>query len=264
MKLDDKAQSLAGEAYLVVRQRILRGELAVGQAVSRRKLAAELGMSFLPVSEALMRLEFEGLLESRPRAGTRVRIPTEEDLRGHYAVREALEVQAARLFTKNAIREEKAELMRLAVRVDSLSCAPDADRIVYLSLHERLHGRIAECARCPALSDAIEKTHVLASTWNCVGQHRSDDGTPRKRHEHLVEVLSNGSPAAAAEAMREHIIGSLERTVARLESFFAICKKQGTRYVRSGKAESVSGEAVHSSANGPAVNGLASWRGNDG
>ena len=76
MKLDDKAKSLAGEAYLVVRMRILRGELAVGQAISRRKLAAELGMSFLPVSEALMRLEFEGLLESRPRAGTRVRIPT--------------------------------------------------------------------------------------------------------------------------------------------------------------------------------------------
>ena len=36
-------------------------------------------MSFLPVSEALLRLEFEGMLESRPRAGTRVRIPTREE-----------------------------------------------------------------------------------------------------------------------------------------------------------------------------------------
>ncbi len=62
-KAVDKSQSLASEAYLTVRQRILRGELAIGQAISRRKVAAELGMSFLPVSEAFMRLEFEGLLE---------------------------------------------------------------------------------------------------------------------------------------------------------------------------------------------------------
>jgi DNA-binding GntR family transcriptional regulator len=244
VKLDAKAQSLAGEAYLVVRQRILRGELAVGQAVSRRKLASELGMSFLPVSEALMRLEFEGLLESRPRAGTRVRIPTEQDLRGHYAVREALEVQAARLFAVSATREEKAELLRLAIRVDSLSQAPDADRIVYLSLHERLHGRIAECARCPALSDAIEKTHVLASTWNCVVQHTSQSGLPPKRHERLVEVLSGGSPEAAADAMRDHIVGSMERTLVRLQSYFAQGKKQSMRFVRAGKAEPVFSEAV--------------------
>ncbi|MEK7831518.1 MAG: GntR family transcriptional regulator, partial [Acidobacteriota bacterium] len=71
--------SLAGEAYVTLRERILRGELPIGMVISRRKIATELGMSMLPVSEALQRLEFEGLLESRPRAGTRVRIPTEDD-----------------------------------------------------------------------------------------------------------------------------------------------------------------------------------------
>jgi len=80
MKDYGETPSLAAEAYNVVRQRILRGELVLGQAISRRKLAAELGMSFLPVSEALLRLEVEGLLESRPRAGTRVRIPSREDV----------------------------------------------------------------------------------------------------------------------------------------------------------------------------------------
>src|ERR1700751_3560172 len=89
---------LAGEEYVKARGRILRGELAIGQVISRRKIAAELGMSFLPVSEALLRLEHEGLLESRPRAGTRVRVPTRQDVQGHYVVREALEVQAAMLF----------------------------------------------------------------------------------------------------------------------------------------------------------------------
>ena len=90
--MSDAAQqsSLASEAYAVVRQRILTGTIGLGQVISRRKLAAELRMSFLPVSEALLRLEVEGLLESRPRAGTRVRIPSAEDVQGHYVVREAL------------------------------------------------------------------------------------------------------------------------------------------------------------------------------
>src|SRR2546427_8769532 len=105
--------SLAAEAYTFVKQRILRGELVMGRAVSRRKLATEFGMSLLPVSEALLRLEFEGLLESRPRAGTRVRIPSEEDVRGHYVVREALEVESARLCAEAATPRERAELTKL-------------------------------------------------------------------------------------------------------------------------------------------------------
>ena len=86
MRSTAEARSLSAEAYEVVRQRIARGELVVGQAVSRRRLAAELGMSFLPVTEALLRLEFEGLLESRPRAGTRVRIPVRDAIEKTHAL----------------------------------------------------------------------------------------------------------------------------------------------------------------------------------
>src|SRR5712672_2758352 len=110
--------TLANAAYGIVRRRLLRGELVLGQAISRRKLAAELGMSFLPVSEALLRLEVEGLLESRPRAGTRVRIPSREDVIGHFTVREALEAQAAMPFTQNATSADRGQLRKLAARVD--------------------------------------------------------------------------------------------------------------------------------------------------
>src|SRR5512144_1766397 len=110
-------RSLATEAYTIIRHRILSGEISLGEPVSRRKLAAELGMSFLPVTEALLKLQFEGLLESRPRAGTRVRIPSPEDVSGHYVVREALEVQAAIRCGQQATVAERHELRRLAARV---------------------------------------------------------------------------------------------------------------------------------------------------
>ena len=124
--------SLAATAYSAVRTRILRGELMLGQPISRRKLAAELGISFPPVTEALLRLELEGLLESRPRAGTRVCIPSREDVRGHYIVREALETQASLLCGLHATKGERKELERLAVRVDALSAK--ADRSGYVEI----------------------------------------------------------------------------------------------------------------------------------
>ena len=52
-------------------------------------------MSTLPVSEALQRLQNEALIETVPRVGTSVRIPTPQDVRGFYVVREALESPAS-------------------------------------------------------------------------------------------------------------------------------------------------------------------------
>jgi len=224
--------SLASEAYEFVKQRILQGELPMGQVISRRKIAAELGMSFLPVSEALLRLEFEGLLESRPRAGTRVRIPSREDVRGHYIVREALEAQASMLFAANATPEDRADLQRFALRVDTMSIS---EQSLYLPNHEKLHRRIAEGARCAALSLAIEKTHALASTWFCVARQPTDEA-PR-RHQDLVEVLVNGTPFEAGEAMRAHVAQGMENTLNRLKPYFRIRKAYGKTFFRSEKRQ---------------------------
>ncbi len=236
MKDVQKDSSLAGEAYVIVREKILRGELAIGKVISRRTLAAELGMSLLPVSEALLRLELEGLLESRSRAGTRVRIPTEEDVRGHYVVREALEAASAKLFAEVATPRERAELLKLAARVDALSVQTGGNRFLYLSLHEKLHRRIAECARCQPLCDAIEKNHALASTWLCVARPASPD-RPARRHRELIEVLVKGTPTAAAEAMRKHVTSALRNTLERLEPYFRMREVNGKTFTRSLKKQ---------------------------
>ncbi|HJZ73309.1 MAG TPA: GntR family transcriptional regulator [Vicinamibacterales bacterium] len=231
--------SLAHEAYRVVRQRIMRGELSLGQVISRRKLATELGMSFLPVSEALQRLEVEGLLESRPRAGTRVRIPTRDEVRGHFVVREALEVQAAMLFAKEAKPSERRELHKLAARVDTLAAQPTRT-LVYAMLHHKLHRRIAECARCPALTDAIERTHALASIWLGLLRHPSpSDAT--SRHQDLLDALASGDGDRAAAAMREHVTVGLNRTLEVLEPYFRMRPAHRQTFVRSERKQQLQG-----------------------
>jgi len=193
-------------------------------------------MSFLPVSEALLRLEHEGLLESRPRAGTRVRLPTEEDVRGQYTVREALEVKSAMLFAEVATASERSEVMKMAARVDMLSTQTDSNRFVYLTLHEKLHWRIAECTRCQALCDALDRTSALASTWLCVGRIATPQNPPHN-HQDLVKILSNGDPRAAGDAMSKHIQSSMERMLLRLEPYFRMREKYADTFSRTSKRQ---------------------------
>jgi DNA-binding GntR family transcriptional regulator len=212
----------------------MRGEMSIGQSVSRRKVAAELGMSFLPVSEALLRLEVEGMLESRPRAGTRVRIPSSEDVNGHYLVREILEAEAARRFAAHATKAERADLMRMGAKVDAL--AARKDRGPYLALHHRLHSRIGECARCRALSNVIEQTCALSSTWFCLLLNPEAQFTTR-RHRELAKAVTTFTPDEAAEFMRQHVRYSQHEALLRLEPYFKMRKMQGETFFRSARAQ---------------------------
>ena len=194
-------------------------------------------MSFLPVTEALLRLEFEGLLESRPRAGTRVRIPSREDVLGHYLVREALEVQAGVLFAQVATVAERAELKKMAARVDILSAR--SDRTLFVILHNKLHQRIAECTRCAALCDVIEKTHALASTWYCITRQLNPDNPPRW-HRELIEELCSSDPERAANAVRKHIALGRDYAIEQLAPYFKLREESGETFARSERAVAAS------------------------
>jgi GntR family transcriptional regulator, rspAB operon transcriptional repressor len=230
--------SLSTKAYTILRHRILRGELPLGGVISRRKIAVELGMSLLPVMEALVRLEFEGLLESRPRAGTRVRIPTREDVIGHSVVREALEGQAARLVASHATPAERESLLKLAVRVDA---AQNSDQVQFATLHQRFHMRVVECTHVPALLKAIESTQALHSIWLCARVPRLPEHSRGNReHQDLAKVLTEGTPEEAEAEMRQHVARGFHQIMDGLEPFFKIRKLRGESYSRTAPKNSLS------------------------
>ena len=218
---DARAHSLAELAYLEIRKQILKGELPFGVALARRKLAEALKISVPPVTEALQRLERDGLVESKPRVGTRVRIPTRQDIEDRSLLREALETQAARLFAERATDGEKKELRQMGHRVDQLyaACEESSDDPEFLfsvnTYHMKLHLHIAECARCPALREAIEREQVLIFNW------LYDTATRRRTlgsdfHARLTDTLARGTPEEASEAMRKHIRHGLHEVLSGL------------------------------------------------
>lgn len=221
--------SLSEQAYLAIRERILHGDLMVGTALSRRGLASELSISPVPVMEALQRLESEGLIESRPRVGTRVRVPSPEDIRDQFILREALETHSARLFAEKASAAERVEVMRMAMEVDALDeqinrahHVEDSRELLVREnrLHQRLHFRIAECSGCRALVKAIGVNQTLIFKWLLDMIPRLQ--RPAHWHRQLIEAISASDPAAAEAAMREHVRHGLDNVARSIEEMHGL------------------------------------------
>jgi DNA-binding GntR family transcriptional regulator len=202
--------SLSNQAYLSIRDEILRGQLKPGSPLSRRRLAQELGMSVLPVTEALRRLESDGLVESRARAGTRVRVPTATDIRDLYELREALESQSARLFAARATPAQCLELTTLADQLDAFfrelgsRSSDSALRFKVHRRHVRFHLTIAKRAGSALLMEMIERNHVLVLNWLFdVSARRTP--LPPHFHAELAAALVSGDTDRADAAMRAHV-----------------------------------------------------------
>ena len=211
-------QGLSEQAYRKIREQILQGRFALGAAISRRRLAVEFGMSVIPVSDAIQRLSQEGLIESRPQVGTRIRIPTETDIRDRFVVREALESQAARLFSERAGMAERRELRDRAAELDTLYAEryahPDDPTLVFRvnTTHVSLHMRIAECSGSQALCHLIESNDVLFYNWmfDLVGEQPP---VPAHFHSDLILAISSTEQSVADAAMRSHVRYNLEATI---------------------------------------------------
>ena len=184
-------------------------------------------MSTLPISEALQRLQNEALVVSVPRVGTMVRVPTPQDIRGFYTVREALESQAARLFAEKAKPVECRELLQLAKDLDASykACAsgqPTEQELFDLrGKHMQFHLCVAEGANCPFLYEAIEKNQILIFNW-FFDRLFGDPGLPDNWHTELATVLEQNDPEAADRAMRRHVRFRMDELLVRLEPYFSI------------------------------------------
>jgi DNA-binding GntR family transcriptional regulator len=171
------------------------------------------------VSEALQRLQNDGIVESQPRVGTRVRLPTDSDVRQRYEIREALECQTARLFCRVATTKNRQELLRKAKEVDALygRCFHGKENdpdFLYLvqETHARFHLRIADVSGCPALRAMLEANQVLTFNWLYYVAARRPPLPPRF-HADLAAALCTMDEEAADRAMRAHIRYGLEHVI---------------------------------------------------
>ncbi|MEW4564546.1 GntR family transcriptional regulator [Bremerella sp. JC770] len=215
------------QAYQYIQQRILSGDLPAGTQISELALAKEIGMSRMPIREAIRQLEVEGLVRQVPRFGTIVHSLDRSEMAELYEVREALESHAAEIVAGQLSSEDKQILSLLCDKIllvgrelqngDEKSFSPElmqkflaADMgfhmvILRASGNRRMMKIVSDLRVLSRIFTAKRETHDLKIV---IGVYRF--------HRRILRALSQGHGELARYWMREHIRES--RRLA-LESF---------------------------------------------
>lgn len=223
--MHDAALATLGEqAYRTMRSMIVSGELPAGHWLRKRRLADQLQMSATPVVEALRRLQHEGLVETEPQWGARVRVLTVAELQELSAMREVLEgLVAARCASAGLTSGQLASLRQQAEQVDRLdrsftdpAVAQDR-RGAPADEDAAFHLRLAEDAGLSLVCTELERLRMLKATlrmWMVPAP------PTRVSHVQIVQAIATGKPAHAEDVMRRHIRDNAEQYLAELRHRF--------------------------------------------
>ena len=204
------ATTMVDQVTSEIRRSILSGALRPGQELSLRELAARLGVSTIPVREALRRLEGQGLLTGSAgpsgRRSVRVAPLDAEDLHGIYRLRLALEPEIA---GRACLLVSDADLDALAAVAGSFGDEQVGVDEMYQAHHD-LHLRLL----APAATTWDLRT--LETLWHAGQRYvrlafgaRDDRRDEHERREHahleLIEGYRTRSPGQVRSLVRRHL-----------------------------------------------------------
>ncbi|MEU6039851.1 GntR family transcriptional regulator [Actinomadura sp. NPDC047616] len=195
-----------------LRRAITTGRLRPGAPIRQDALAEELGVSRVPLREALKTLQGEGLVSYRAHRGYFVEELSLDDLREVYRIRELLEAEAVRQAVAHLTDDDLDVLEKAQREVERASAA--ADVLDMAAANRTFHMTLYECARMPRL------TRMIASLWDATDAYRSiyygDDHNRRRvidEHRAALDALRARDPDRAIDILdvhRAHAVTTLE------------------------------------------------------
>lgn len=207
-------ETLYERVYHALRTAILEGEIADGERLVQEALATSLGVSRIPVRDALKRLEIDGLVAADERGAFYARSMTVEDAREIYSLRALLEPHAARQAIPRLKDEDLAQLRELhrGLRAAAKERRPDS----YVSLNREFHLTLYR------YSEQRRLIQFITSLWSGLPQmtplvvHGQLDRSMRE-HTAIFEAIEQMDADHVAEVLREHIEHAGEALQRRLQ-----------------------------------------------
>jgi DNA-binding GntR family transcriptional regulator len=185
-----------------IRGQILAGRLKPGERLVEDRLSAELGVSRVPVREALRGLSMEGLVRLEPNRGASVTEVTPELLAELVEVRTLLEALNARLAARRHDPEIVALLQDTLRRGNEAAQSGTADQLA--QLNAEFHERLAEASRNSVLSDimrSLRERTGLAFSINGQARARED----WKEHAGILAAVIEGDEEISALLAARHV-----------------------------------------------------------
>jgi DNA-binding GntR family transcriptional regulator len=198
--------SVTDSVFHEIRRSILNGDLRPGEEFSQRKLAESLDVSFIPVREALRRLEGQGLVVNGQGKSSRVAPLSHDDLHGIYRLRRQLEPEIA---ARACTLLPPDELDRLVDVAHSFADEEANIDDVYEAHHEFHRALLAPAATAWDLS-------TLETLWRAAERYirlafsaRDDDPHEHRNraqvHGELVDAYKTQDPEQVHAATLSHL-----------------------------------------------------------
>ena len=217
-----ESQGRAGRApaheviYRRLRDQVLYGDLAPGQAVTIQGLTERMGAGMTPVREAIRRLISEGALEFQGNRRVSVPMLDADHISELIYARQWLDPHLALRATERATLEDMQALTAMDERLDR--AIGKGDLRGYLELNYRFHKRLYEIADAPILADVADGLWLrFGPSLRVVCGRLGTQNLPDK-HKEVLEAMHARDAEAAARAIREDVIQGMEQVRHALEA----------------------------------------------
>lgn len=197
------------QVYRQLRDLILFGEMAPGQAVTIQGLVAQLGAGMTPVREAIRRLTAEGALEFQGNRRVSVPMLSPENITELIFARQAIEPQLTVRATERATPEDIAELTEIDNLLDA--AIESGDVRAYLEQNYRFHSKLYAIADAPILADLSDGLWLRYGPSLRVVCGRMGTQNLPDQHKETLTAMRVGDAESAARAIREDVIQGMEQ-----------------------------------------------------
>ncbi len=206
------SQSLAEQIADQIRTAIRDGKYEPGARLVERRLAGELGVSHIPIREALARLADEGLVERLPRRGSRVASLGPKELQELSELRALLERFVARRVQERLTSEGERELRKIVASMRRSAGRGEVRRL--LDLDQEFHERLWQLADHDLLGEFVGqlRRRIAAFLRAATTALRPDElEAHAATHDELLDAIVSGSARRAERAMADHIETAAKR-----------------------------------------------------
>jgi GntR family transcriptional regulator, rspAB operon transcriptional repressor len=200
----DRRRPMRDQIYPLIRDLILTGQIAPGEALDEKAIAAQLAISRTPVREAVKKLSDEHLVDVVAQSGTRVAAVDAHEIEQAYLIRRALEMESA---AHAAPRMTEAHAESLTDVLLLHERAIEQKKFVKaIAIDDNFHRTIAQIADMPRLWHMIEisKAH-LDRCRHMLLPRAGEAAATLEQHRTIIRALNTRNGETARDAMRDHL-----------------------------------------------------------
>ena len=211
---DDRASTSAVvTAVETIRVMIREGVLLPGEPVRQQDMARRLGMSRVPIREALHALKTEGLLSHHTNRGYFVARWSAEQLQQIYMMRGLLETELLR----RLVWPDSHQLIAIkAINDDLARAVADRDVVAVAQLNRRFHDAIFELSPLETVRQEINRLWEMSDSYRALYLAGPSRYRTVAEHEEMIQALRRRDLDGLLDALDRHRAGALEELVALL------------------------------------------------